>query len=100
MKQWIEWLEKHTNWQWVENRFEWHCINCRREAQPEDLVGWKIRYAEECGYIITIDWRNPEYSYDIESKNEDMLIYFKIGFKTYQEAFDSAWDKFMELKGE
>ena len=109
-KQWIEWLEEHTQWDYDEKHeyfYEWIGAGFEdviREVPPESLQGWQIRFAEECGYSIEIfhgklNNDNVAWNYFIIStKGYD--CHEKHGFKTYLEAFNSAWEKFLELQGE
>lgn len=99
MKQWIEYVEENTPWRWniILKRFRFQFSEgCGIDAQPEDLMGWQIRYAEECGYFIEITHAE---GYDFRSwliTQPDQHSEHLGRFKTYQEAFTAAWDKFVE----
>ena len=105
-KKWIKWLEKHTIWRWNGKRFiYWHKsvdklgFVGKDVAQPADLLGWQIAFAEECGYIINIEGISKgNYAWDLFGMNT-YIITKKIykWYPTYQEAFDAAWDKFLKL---
>ena len=109
-KKWIAFVEKHTFWFWskknqrfgrkimvmFQNDFTY------REAQPEDLQGWQIRFASECGYYFKqdIDLYSGKITYILtylDKTGTAAFTYVGYSYKN-QEAFNSAWEKFLELR--
>ena len=115
-KKFIEFVEKHTYWKWAtelkyfvlkfENKIFTENLDIVK-AKPEDLLGWQIRFAEEHGYRIevrSLHYGTLNYMVDlIEINNKknrvEQISEMDEFFKTYQEAFDVAWKKFLELIG-
>ena len=105
-KKWIEFVEKHTDMRCdkVTGLIMLNRNGKIARPQPEDLIGWQLRFAEECGYYIHV------IGYDFIDKEAPFCSHvFKSGvkyesgiehewFKTYLEAFNSAWEKFLEMK--
>ena len=118
-KKWIEFVEKHTNWIWLEqfNGFYFVIENIGQaehgwwiKAKPEDLLGHQIEFADKCGYNIeviklyrsfTYEADNKknytvEYKYAVREQNSSFICCEGIE-KNHFEAFDTAWNKFLEL---
>ena len=106
-KKWIEFVEKHTGWVYMQGVYqdgemENNFVMGGETVLPEDLLGWQIRFAEECGYLIHVIrlFDDKGYTYDGELIRNDQLIENIKFNKTYQDAFNSAWERFMELEND